>query len=214
LRTIVRRRALSSPPAYWEAACRELSARDRVLARLIRTHDGHLTSRGRAFETLARSIIGQQISVHAAQSVWERLAQSCGRVTPARVAARDPDELRQAGLSRNKARYLHELARGFVEGSLQPRRWRFLDDEAIVTELTRIPGIGRWTAEMFLIFYLLRPDVLPLGDLGLRRGVELHYGAGSWQHDLLHRLDRRWRPWRTVATWYLWRSLDPEPVAY
>lgn len=206
---------MPAPPGYWTLACRELCARDRVLARIIAGHEGHLTSRGRAFETLARSIIGQQISVHAAGAVWRRLAARCGRVTPLTVAALSSEELRGCGLSRNKVRFLHALSQGFVTGAVRPRRWRRLDDEAIVEELTAIPGIGRWTAEMFLIFHLLRPDVLPLDDLGLRRGVALHYGAGGdlGRSDLLE-IGQRWRPWRTVATWYLWRSLDPTPVAY
>jgi DNA-3-methyladenine glycosylase II len=204
----------SLAPDYWAEACRELTNRDRVLAGLIRAHRGHLTSRGRAFETLARSIVGQQISVHAAESVWKRLAQAAGRVSPPRVAALGPEALRDAGLSRNKARYLHELAVGFASGRVRPRRWRGMEDEAIVAELMAFPGVGRWTAEMFLIFHLLRPDVLPVDDLGLRRGMALHYGLGSVDRDIVLHLGRRWRPWCTVATWYLWRSLDPRPVAY
>jgi len=204
----------SLPPDYWAEACRELARRDRILAGLIRAHDGHLTSRGRAFETLARSIVGQQISVHAAESVWKRLAQTAGRISPPHIAALGPEALREAGLSRNKARYLHELAVGFATGRIRPRRWRGMEDEEIVAELTGFPGIGRWTAEMFLIFHLLRPDVLPVDDLGLRRGMALHYGLGSVDREAVYRLGRRWRPWCTVATWYLWRSLDPRPVAY
>ena len=207
-------RASSLPPPYWAEACRDLSGRDRILAALIQSHDGHLQCRGHAFETLTRSIVGQQISVSAAQSVWDRLRVRTGRVTAARVAAMAERELRHCGLSRNKARYLRELADGFVAGAIRPRRWRNMTDDDIVAELTEFSGIGRWTAEMFLIFHLLRPNVLPAADLGLRKGVERHYGASYTRVEGIQHLRNRWRPWCTVATWYLWRSLDPKPVSY
>jgi DNA-3-methyladenine glycosylase II len=203
-------------PAYWKTAIRELARRDAVLRGLIAQFKGlALGSRGDAFQTLARAIVGQQISVKAAQAVWNRLQAQVGVVAPAGILANDSARLRECGLSRQKALYLGDLARHFASGSLDPRLWPGLDDEALIVELTRVKGIGRWTAEMFLIFYLARPDVLPLDDLGLQRAMRLHYGRGRpLTRARMRRIAGDWAPWRSVATWYLWRSLDPIPVEY
>jgi DNA-3-methyladenine glycosylase II len=123
--------------------------------------------------------------------------------------------LRSAGLSQRKAEYLKDLAQRFLSGEVDPSRWPGLDDEAVIEELIRVRGIGRWTAEMFLIFNLLRPDVLPLDDIGVLRGIGLAYGRGERvARAEAMAIGEAWRPWRTVATWYLWRSLDPLPVEY
>ena len=203
-------------PEYWNAATRELARRDAVLRKLIARCRGlALGSRGDAFQTLARAIVGQQISVKAAQSVWARVEAELGVVTPANVASSKSDPLRKCGLSRQKTLYLGDLARRFQTGFLSVDEWRRLDDEALIAELTQVKGIGRWTAEMFLIFYLARPDVLPLGDLGLQRAMKLHYNRGRpLTHPRMLRIGSEWAPWRSVATWYLWRSLDPIPVEY
>lgn len=203
-------------PDYWKTAARELARRDAVLRRLIARFRGlTLGSRGDAFQTLARAIVGQQISVKAAQSVWNRLETELGAVTPAAVLDRHRDRLRECGLSRQKALYLGDLAQRFTTGMLDARLWPGLDDEALIVELTRVKGIGRWTAEMFLIFYLARPDVLPLDDLGLQRAMTLHYSRGRpLSRTRMRRIADTWAPWRSVATWYLWRSLDPIPVEY
>lgn len=206
-------------PAYWDEACRHLCARDRVLARLIPQYgQACLQSRGDPFTTLARSVVGQQISVKAAQAVWDRLLAALGAgdgVTPAALLAAGPEALRAAGLSARKVEYLLDLARHFDEGRIDPATWHAMEDEAIIRELVAIRGIGRWTAEMFLIFCLLRPDVLPLDDVGLLRGISQCYFSG----EPVSRSDARevaaaWAPFRSVATWYIWRSLDPIPVAY
>lgn len=174
-----------------------------------------LTSRGDAFGTLARSIVGQQISVKAADAVWTRFAATVGRVTPEGVLATGAEGLAHCGLSRRKVEYVVDLARHFDSGRILPERWVAMDDEAVIVELTDVRGIGRWTAEMFLIFNLLRPDVFPLDDIGLQRAVFARYFAGEKQtRRQLAEFGERWRPWRTVATWYLWRSLDPLPVEY
>jgi DNA-3-methyladenine glycosylase II len=203
-------------PEYWDHAARELAARDSVLSKLTTRHDGlALGSRGDAFSTLARAIVGQQISVKAAQSVWERLVAEVSAVTPATIAAADLARLRTCGLSSQKSAYLLDLAGRFVSGALDPGRWSVLDDEALIEELIQVKGIGRWTAEMFLIFYMARPDVLPLDDIGLQRAMSLHYNAGRPLSKLkMRRIAKAWAPWRSVATWYLWRSLDPIPVVY
>jgi DNA-3-methyladenine glycosylase II len=208
-------RAPAMRPAYWDQASAELARRDRVMRRIIRRHAGvSLRRRGTAFLTLARAIVGQQISVAAAASVWARL-ESATPVHPQGVLATPPERLRACGLSQRKAEYLQDLAAKFASGAVNPRHWRRLDDEALVAELTQVRGIGRWTAEMFLMFHLLRPDVLPLDDLGLRKAVALHYNDKQpVEAEAVRELARGWQPWRSVATWYLWRSLDPMPVEY
>ena len=198
-------------PRYWRTAARELARRDAVLRVFIRRSEGlPLRSRGDAFQTLARAIVGQQISVKAAQSVWNRLAAELGTVAPAGVLGARNEALRGCGLSRQKVLYIQDLARHFDNGTLGATGWDTLDDEALIAELTRVKGIGRWTAEIFLIFFLGRPDVLPLDDLGLQRAINLHYGNGrALTPSRMRRIAAAWEPWRSVATWYLWRSLDP-----
>ena len=202
-------------PAYWDDATRELAARDKVLSNLTSRCQGlALRSRGDAFSTLARAIVGQQISVKAAQSVWNRLVAEVAVVTPPNIARADLARLRTCGLSGQKSAYLLDLAQRFDSGAMKPARWARLDDESLIAELTQVKGIGRWTAEMFLIFYMARPDVLPLDDIGLQRAMSLHYNAGRPLSKLkMRRIAKAWAPWRSVATWYLWRSLDAAPAA-
>lgn len=203
-------------PAYWKRATRELGAADPVLGGLIVKYKGlTLASRGDAFQTLARSIVGQQISVKAAQSVWDRFATAVGVMQPGNVLRLSVEQLRGCGLSGQKVNYLRDLSTRFAGGAIDVSRWHTMDDEALIEELTEVKGIGRWTAEMFLIFYLTRPDVFPLADIGLQRAMELHYNKGRKLSDRrIATLGRLWSPWRSVATWYLWRSLDPVPVEY
>lgn len=207
-------------PDYWDEACRHLAKRDRVMKKLIpQFGEARLQSRGDAFTTLARSIVGQQISVKAAQSVWEKfgllLGVAGGKIPPGSVLDLTVEALRGAGLSARKVEYLRDLARHFEAGHVHVRQWTQMNDEAIIEELVAIRGIGRWTAEMFLIFHLMRPNVLPLDDVGLINGISKCYFSG----DVVSRSDARevalaWAPYRTVATWYIWRSLDPLPVTY
>ena len=203
-------------PSYWNDATRELSRRDPVLKILIRNHDGpYLQSRGDAFTTLARSIVGAQISVSAAESVWQKLLESVGALGPATLVRMDPSKLRACGLSSNKSTYLIDLAEHFLNGSLQGSGWSDHDDEQLIAELTRVKGVGRWTAEMFLIFSMLRPDILPVDDAGLQRAMSLHYNGGKPLSKLkIRQISAAWQPWRTVATWYLWRSLEQIPAEY
>ena len=203
-------------PDYWSRAKRSLARRDPVLAQVIRAHPGTaLRGRGDAFQTLARSIVGQQISVKAADSVWRRFFDAVGAVQPAAVLRTGVHTLRNCGLSQRKVEYLIEIATQFSSGAVDPLTWAVLDDETIIEQLVRVRGVGRWTAEMVLIFGLLRPNVLPLDDLGLQRAVGLRYFSGRRVSvGTLRRLALNWEPWRSVATWYLWRSLDPVPVEY
>lgn len=203
-------------PAYWHTACAELADDDPVMAGLIaRFADCVLGTRGDPFQTLARAIVGQQISVKAADSIWARFEALADTVVPERIAAIDPAALAACGLSRRKVEYLQDLARHFIDQRIQPARWERYDDEAVIAELTDVRGIGRWTAEMFLIFNLRRPDVWPVDDIGLQKAVALHYLDGERPTPkTLREHGKRHHPWRTVATWYLWRSLDPGVVQY
>ena len=203
-------------PAYWDKAKRELSRSDPVLGAIIRRYPRiHLEPRGDPFHTLARSIVGQQISVKAAQAVWNRLLDALPAVTPEHALEAGSEKLLACGLSRRKAEYLADVAEHFASERILPARWQTMGDEEVIGELVQIRGIGRWTAEMLLIFSLLRPDVLPVDDLGLQRGVSLGYRKGrKVSVSAIRRIARTWAPWRSVATWYLWRSLDPLPVEY
>jgi DNA-3-methyladenine glycosylase II len=201
-------------PEYWDRAKRALARKDPVMAKIMRQHPKvFMMRRGEAFMTLARAICGQQISVKAAQSVWNRVVLCLEeRITPEAVIAKDRKKLRACGLSDRKTEYIADLAQHFADGKIHEHRWPEMDDEAIIAELIDVRGIGRWTAEMFLMFNLLRPDVFPLDDLGLQKALRLSYRKKSLKS--MKALGETWRPWRSVATWYLWRSLDPLPVEY
>jgi len=203
-------------PAYWEQAKQELMKRDRIMRKLIpQFGDLRLAGRGEPFLTLCRSIIGQQISVAAADAVWGRFLTACTKCTPSNVISTGPEQLLLCGLSKRKTEYILDLAEHFNQKRVHIEKWAKMDDEDVISELVQIRGIGRWTAEMFLIFNLLRPNILPLDDLGLLKGISINYFSG----EPVSRSDARevaanWEPWRTVATWYLWRSLDPIAVEY
>ena len=203
-------------PNYWTTACADLAASDPVMAGLIAHYpDAILANRGDPFQTLVRAIAGQQISVKAADSVWARFAALAGDIAPQRIASLEADALAACGLSRRKVEYLQDLAGHFIDGRIVPKRWQRVDDEAVIAELIDVRGIGRWTAEMFLIFNLRRPDVWPLDDIGLQKAVALHYLDGARPAPKrLREIGEQFAPWRTVATWYLWRSLDPAVVQY
>lgn len=209
-------------PPYWDEAARTLAARDSVLAGLIAAYPGiHLARRGDPFTTLARAIVGQQISVKAAQSIWDRLVTATGgagdpvALDARRVGRTRMPTLRRVGLSERKALYLRDLARHFVSGALDPREWPALADEPLIERLVDVKGIGRWTAEMFLIFHELRPDVFPVDDIGLQKAVAHHYHDDERMAPAdLRAFGERFAPYRSVATWYLWRSLDPIAVEY
>ena len=208
--------AVLQVPDFWSEGCRHLVKKDRVMKRLIpQFGNACLQSRGDAFTTLARSIVGQQISVKAAQAVWDRFMHLPAQMSPEHVLKLRVDDMRAAGLSARKVEYLVDLALKFSNGVLHTDQWQGMDDEHIIAELVAIRGVGRWTAEIFLMFHLLRPNVLPLDDAGLIKGISECYFSG----DPVSRSDARevamaWAPYRTVATWYIWRSLEPLPVAY
>jgi DNA-3-methyladenine glycosylase II len=206
-----------SQPAYWANASVELAARDPVMAGFVVEYAGMgLVQKGDPFATLCRAIVSQQISVKAADAIWARVDAAVGGIAPQGLAAADFDTLRNVGLSRAKITYLQDLSLRALDKRFDPTRWLELDDAAVMAELTAVKGIGRWTAEMYLIFSLQRPDILPVDDIGLQKAIAQHYLNGERPTaKAMHALaDKYWRPWRTVATWYLWRSLDPVAVAY
>ena len=203
-------------PDYWQQASHELAQIDPVMSSLAGRYAGtSLVSRGDPFITLVRSIVGQQISVKAADSVWARLNDAVPALSPGTLLSCTTEQLRQCGLSARKVEYIADLAAHFENGQIHAHRWPAMGDAEIIAELTAVRGIGVWTAEMFLIFNQLRPDVFPLDDIGLQKAVARHYFAGERPgRRELASIGERWRPWRSVATWYLWRSLDPVPVEY
>lgn len=203
-------------PAYWKQATQELATNDNVMRQLTQRFDGFaLNSRSDAFGTLARSIVGQQISVKAAEKVWQKVVVAIPETTPHTVFNSDENTLRACGLSYRKISYLQDLSRHFIDGILEETSWNEMNDESVIAQLTRVKGIGRWSAEMFLIFHMLRSDILPLDDIGLQRAIRMHYNANQpMDKNAMRAIAATWQPWRTVATWYLWRSLDPLPVEY
>ena len=202
-------------PEYWERAKRSLGRRDPVMGAIVRRYPRiHLVSRGDPFLTLARSIVGQQISVKAAQSVWSRICALVPVVSPESVLEIRIKDLRACGLSDRKTEYISDLARRFADGAVQVHRWPDMGDEEVIEDLIQLRGIGRWTAEMLLMFSLLRPDVFPLDDLGLQKAIRRAYFKRKVSLKTMAKLGATWSPWRSVATWYLWRSLDPLPVEY
>jgi DNA-3-methyladenine glycosylase II len=205
---------------YWTRACRQLTDRDPVLASLIQTHDGdRLRGSGDAFRTLINAIVGQQISVAAAESIWKRINTLSPELTADSLLLCTDEALRSTGLSRRKVEYIRGISRAFVDGTVDPARWETLSDHEVHANLRALRGVGPWTADMMLIFHLHRPDVLPLEDIGLVNGATRLY---RWEKTmglkeraaLLRDHAERWKPWRTVATWYIWRDIDAEPVIY
>lgn len=176
-----------------------------------------LNSRGTAYYTLVRSIVGQQISVKAAASVWNRLERAAGKVLPEQILKMTDAELRGCGLSAQKVKYMWGLSEYFAKEGHR-LRWPELHDDEVTEKLLALKGIGIWTVQMFKIFHLLRPDEFPIKDIGLQKAIHKHYGQGRKKPLSLMQMEKQaeklWKPYRTVATWYLWRSLDPEPVEY
>jgi DNA-3-methyladenine glycosylase II len=187
----------------------------RMRAVIERVGGCRLGMRRPRYAALVRAVVGQQVSTGAARSMYERLRQAAGGVVSAERVARLGDaDLRGAGLSRQKAAYVRDLSERVVEGRLDLRRLGRLDDAAVLEALIEVKGVGVWTAQMFLMFVLHRPDVLPVGDLGIQKGFARVFElrrlpSAVW----MERAARDWRPYRTVGSWYLWRSLDSDVPA-
>ena len=205
-----------SSPIYWQDAKEYLRSNDAILADIIALYPSEtMINYHDAFLTLVKAIIGQQISVSAANAINQRVESLLGEITPENYLETDPQLLRQCGLSRQKIAYITNITQGFKDGILTPQTWSDMTDKAVIAQLTSIKGIGPWTAQMFLIFHLHRRDIFPMADLGLINAIQLHYGGEkSLSKGEIKELSQGWKPYRTVATWYLWRSLDPLPVQY
>ena len=205
----------------WSADDRELMRADKVMRRVMEAQgpiDPEIDRRGSRpdpWEALARAIVGQQLSTKAARSIWEKLQGQFGGATPTpqQLLRKRRETLRKAGLSNAKVEFLRDLAARVRSGELDLKRLGKLADEDVIAELIEVKGIGAWTAEMFLIFHLARPDVVSVGDLGIRRAVQIAYGMDDLPGpEELERIADEWRPHRTLACLYLWRSLDNTPV--
>jgi DNA-3-methyladenine glycosylase II len=206
-------------PQFWQKAVKHLRQSDPIMDELISRYHGEiLHSKDDGFNTLARSITGQQISVKAADSVWKKIETSVIPLTPERILNTPEITLRMCGLSYQKVTYLRSIAEYFFHNGILIDKWKYEKDETIIAQLTSIKGVGRWTAEMYLIFHLLKPDVLPLDDIGLLKAIAQHYQPGFHCKEVpkhvYQDIAAKWQPYRSVATWYLWRTLDPFPVEY
>ena len=201
-------------PEYWDLAKKELSRKDDVLHEIINEYnDLELISRGDLFYTLIRSVIGQQISVKAASTVWSRFCERIGDIEPKNILSADIEDLRSCGLSQRKAEYVIGISESWSE--YDSVEWKEMSDEEIIQKLIKLRGVGKWTAEMILIFTMLRPDVFPIGDIGMIRGIEKSYNSGGRMSlEELYAISEKWKPWRTVACCFMWRTVDPEPVEY
>ena len=203
-------------PFFWEKAKKVLISKDKKLGKIISNYPkDFLFSKSDPFYTLARSIVGQQISVKAAQAVWNKIENKAKSIEPDYISKMHFMSLKSCGLSRQKIKYLKSLSSAFIQNKINPEKWKKYSDEDIINELVLINGIGRWTAEMFLIFNLCRPDVFPADDIGLLRGICNCYNLNyPIKKEAAIKMSEDWKPYRSVATWYFWRSLDPIPVEY
>ena len=204
------------PPKFWNNAKVYLRKKDKRLGKIIESYPkDFLFTKSDPFLTLARSIVGQQISVKAAQSVWDRLEIKIVKVNPLNIKKIHSNSLKSVGLSRQKVLYLKNLSEAFIKDKIKIKLWSKMSDEDVIQDLIQIKGIGRWTAEMFLIFNLCRADIFPLDDIGMIKGLCKIYSLDyPINKDNVLKIGNKWKPYRSVATWYLWRSLDPIPVEY
>ncbi|HIK87291.1 MAG TPA: DNA-3-methyladenine glycosylase 2 family protein [Alphaproteobacteria bacterium] len=201
---------------WWEQAVFYLSNNDPIMKNIINNHnEDYLQSRDDPFNALCRTIIGQQISVKAAASIWNKFATGTKNINPKNVIKYGNNNIRKCGISNKKVEYIIGLSNFFIKNPDSVNLWKKMDDKSIIKELCQLKGIGPWSAEIFLMFCLLRPDVLPLGDLGLRRAVGKNYlNTFDPTYEEVEKVAKKWIPYRSAATWFLWKSIDPIPVAY
>jgi len=206
----------NSEAVWWNEAKSYLMLNDPIMKKIILKHgEGSLQSRGEPFIALCRTIIGQQISVKAAASIWNKFQAGIKNIIPINIINFGNTNLRSFGLSNKKVEYIISLSSFMIENPSAINSWKKMSDEKVINELCKIKGIGPWSAEMFLMFVFLRQDILPLGDLGLRRSVGINYlQKHDPTYEEVEQVAKKWKPYRTAATWYLWRSIDPMPVSY
>jgi len=204
-------------PEYWQQSKEFLSNVDPSLARLFLEHpDYNISSKDEALETLLRSIVGQQISVQAATSVWVKLANKIGKIRPENVLSISLEDLKSCGLSKQKAQYIINICNHFIACSIKDHSyWDDRTFKSVYEELITIKGVGPWTAEMFGMFYLLEKDIFPIKDIGIIRAMNQIYGDGEiLSKDKIIEISEQWKPYRSVACWFLWRSIDAEDIQY
>ena len=205
----------TKPPHYWHKAKKFLSKKDKKLAKIINQYDGYLVSRDDPFYSLCRSIIGQQISVKAADSIWLKFEKIIKKIKPINLIKLPKAKLASIGLSRQKILYLKIIAKEFFNKTLDIKNLQKMSDDEAIKSLVRVKGIGVWTAQMFLIFNLKRSNIFPFSDIGLIKAISKNYKKEyPLKKDELDYFKNKWHPYSTVATWYMWRSIDPVPVEY
>ena len=208
---------MNKRPKYWNSAVKYLSKKDPVMKKLISQYkDKTLTTRKDIFYSLCKSIIGQQISVQAADSVFKKFEKACnGKINPKKINKLRPTKLKRCGLSRQKVKGIKELAIKFENKSFDPKKIKFMTDEEAIIYLSSLRQIGRWSAEMILLFTLNRPDIWPVQDIGLLRSISNNYKKKYLPpKKFIEFLRKKFTPYCSVATWYLWRSIDDEPIQY
>jgi len=204
-----------SKPKYWENAKKFFNKKDKTLSKIIKKYPSHLKSRKDPFFSLCKSIVGQQISVTAANSVWKKLESKSKKIAPKNILKLTTRQIASCGLSRQKILYLKILSKKFLNKELNVKKLKKMNDEDAIKYLTQVKGIGKWTAEMFLFFNQMRPNIFPVQDIGLLRAISINYKTKYPPSEKqLRDFKEKWSPYCTVATWYLWRSIDPVPVNY
>ena len=197
----------------WDNAVTDLSENDSIIAKIIANYPKErMEMKNDTLHTLVRSVVGQQISVRAADAIWNRLDEACNNsITEDNLLQLSIEDMRRTGLSNTKSNYIINV----VKANLTDLNWEDMNDDEVSNELCKIKGIGPWTADMFLIFRLGRTNILPLGDIGLVNAINLHYNnKDKLSKEELMKFKKKWSPWCSIATWYMWRSLDPVPVEY
>ena len=203
-------------PDYWESAKRLLRTRDSVLRSIIDNTDDlkYLQKTCTPFQTIANAIIGQQISIAAADSITKRLKKACGTINKDNILKSAPAKLKKAGLSNQKVKYLKGFADHIDKNKYYFRTLEIMSDDKVAETLCKLYGVGAWTAEMYLIFQLLRPNILPLGDIGLINSINRVYNIKDHSIKKIIKISKHWEPYRTVAVWYMWRVIDIDIVEY
>ena len=204
------------PPSYWHKGKKYLTKKDKVMARLIKFHKGHLTTRNDVFFSLCKSIIGQQISVAAASSIFFRFNKACKKqIKPSVISKLSPNKIKACGLSKQKAKGIKYLANDILSKKFDPNKIKKMHDEEAIEYLSQLKQIGRWSAEMILMFTFNRPNIWPVLDLGLQKAISKNYKKKYLPpRSFVEKLHKKFSPMCTIAVWYLWRSIDNDPIQY
>ena len=204
------------PPSYWHKGKKYLAKRDKVMARLIKSHKGHLTTRNDVFFSLCKSIIGQQISVAAASSIFSRFNKACKKkIKPSIISKLSTNKIKACGLSKQKAKGIKCLANDILSKKFDPKKIKKMHDEEAIEYLSQLKQIGRWSAEMILMFTFNRPNIWPILDLGLQKAISKNYKKKYLApRSFVEKLHKKFSPMCTIAVWYLWRSIDNDPIQY